>query len=61
MESRTLSAKALFEQKKWFSARNQYLDDCHTIWMRKFYHHVDEEQDGNSEDEKLEEYSKEEE
>ena len=51
MESRTVSAEALIEWKKWFSAWNQYVDDCHVKWIKKFGYHVDEEEDGISEDE----------
>ena len=48
MESRTVSSKALIECNKWFNARNQYVDDFHVKWMKKFVHHVDEEEDGSS-------------
>ena len=46
-----MSAEALIEWNKWFSARNQYVDDYHVKWMKKFGHHVDEEEGGSSEDE----------
>ena len=51
MESRTVSEEALIQWNKWFSARNQYVDDCHVKWMKKFGNNVYEEQDGSSEDE----------
>ena len=47
-----MNAEALFERKKWFSARNQYLDNCNVKWMNQFGHHVDEEEDRDIEDEK---------
>ena len=43
MESRTVSAEALIDCNKWFSARNQYVDYFHVKCMKKFGHHVDEE------------------
>ena len=54
MESRTVSAEALIHCKKWFSARNQYVYYFHVKLMKKFGHHVDEEQDGSNEDEESE-------
>ena len=50
MESRTVSAEALIEWNKWFIAYNQYMDDYHVKRMKKYGHHVYEE-DGSSEDE----------
>ena len=61
MESRTFTVEALITWNKWFSARNQYVDDCHVKWTNKFGRHVDEEEDGSSECEESEEYSEEEE
>ena len=54
MESRTVITEALIEWSKWFSAQNQYMDDCHVKWMNNFGHHVGEEEDGSSEDEESE-------
>ena len=51
MESRTAIAEALINCNKWFSASNQYIDDFHVKQIRKFGHHVDEEEYGSSEDE----------
>ena len=48
MESRTLSWEALIKRNNWFSDRNQYVDDYHLKWMKKFGHHVYEEEDGSS-------------
>ena len=61
MESITLIVEALITWNKWFSARNQCLDDCNEKWMNKYIHHVDEKQDGSSEGEESEEYSEKEE
>ena len=47
--------------EKWFSVQNQYVDDCHVKWTKKFGHNVDEYEDGSSEDRQPEEYSEEEE
>ena len=55
MEPITLTVEALIDWNKWFSDRNQYLDDWHVKWMKNFGHHVDEEQYEISEDEELEE------
>ena len=49
MESRTVSAEAIIEWKKWFSSCNQYVGDCHTKWMKNSVNHVDEEEYGSSE------------
>ena len=57
MESRKVSSEALIEWKKWFSAWNNYMDDFHVKWMKHFFHHVDEEEDGISEDGESEEDS----
>ena len=37
------------------------MDDCNVKCMNQFGHHVDEEEDGDIENEKLDEYSEEEE
>ena len=58
MESRIVSAESLIEWNKWFSAWNQYVDNCHVKQMKKFGHHVDVEEDGSSQDEESEEYYK---
>ena len=50
MELITVSPEAINEWNKWFSARNQCVDDCHVKYMNKFGHHVDEEEDESSED-----------
>ena len=50
MESITVSAEVLI-------AQNQYVDDCHVKWMKKFGHCVVEEEDGSCEDEESEEDS----
>ena len=50
MELRTVSAQALIEWNKWFSAWNQYMDDFHVKWMKKFGHNVYKEEDGSSGD-----------
>ena len=42
MESRTVSAETVIEWNKWFYAWNDYMEDCHGKWMKKFGHHVDE-------------------
>ena len=60
MELRTVSAQALIEWNKWFSAWNNYVDYSHIKLMKNFCHRVDEEQDGSSEDEETEEQSEEE-
>ena len=59
MESRRVIAEALIQWNKWFSARNQYVDDCHVKWMNTFGRNMDEEEDGISEDEESEEDSEE--
>ena len=41
MESITVSAEALIEWNKWFSARNQYVYNCHVKRIDNFGHHVD--------------------
>ena len=46
-----MSTEARIECKKRFSAWNQYVDDCHAKWMKKFGRHVDEEEYGSSKDE----------
>ena len=61
MESRIVSAESLIEWNKWFSAWNQYVDDCHVKSMNNFVHHVDEEEDGISENEEPKEDSEKEE
>ena len=61
MESITVSEEALIQWNKWFSARNQYVDDCHVKAMNNFGRNMDEEEYGISEDEESEEDSKEEE
>ena len=54
-----MSAEALIIWNKWFSAWNQYVDDCHVKLMKKFGCNVDKEEDGISEDEDKEEDSEE--
>ena len=61
MKSRTVSAEVLIKWNKWFSACNQYVNDFHVKWMKKFGHHVDEEEDESSADEYEEEDSEQEE
>ena len=62
MQSRTVSAEALKERKKWFSDWNQYVDYCHIKQVKQFGHHLDEEEDGIIEDEESkEDYEEEEE
>ena len=51
MYSIAVSSQALIEWNKWFSARNQCVDDCHVKFMNNFSRHVDEQEDGSSEDE----------
>ena len=61
MESRTVSAKLIINWKKWFSAWNQYVYDCHVKRMNKFVHNVYEENYTSSDNYKSEEdYEKEE-
>ena len=55
MESITVSVEALIKWNKWFSAKNQYVDDWHVKWMKKFGHHLDEEEDRSREHEEPEE------
>ena len=41
MESRTVSAYALIEWNKWFSAQNRYVGDFHIKRMNNSDHNVD--------------------
>ena len=43
--------------EKWFGARNEYMEDCHVKFMKKYGHDVDKEEDVSSKDEESEEDS----
>ena len=56
-----MSVETLIEWNKWFFDRDDYMKDFHVKCMKRFGHHVDEEEDGSSKDEESEENSEEEE
>ena len=57
MESRTVISEALIKWNKPFCSWNEYMENFHIKWMKKFGHNLDEEEIGSSENEEPEEDS----